>query len=102
MLFAVALLFNSQALTAQNTKEINALASEKAKEIRKNVKINNIQLEEVYQAYKDYYTAYSKISDNLSANQERLQKINNALDEQFEEILTPEQFSRYLEVFRTH
>ncbi|NRA91371.1 MAG: hypothetical protein HRU26_01580 [Psychroserpens sp.] len=102
MLFAVALLFNSQGISAQNTKEINAMASDKAKEIRKNIKVNDAQMEEVYQAYKDFHTAYSKISDNLDANQERLEKINRTLDERLKGILTPDQYDKYLEMYRTY
>lgn len=100
--FAFTLLFNSQGLTAQNTIEINAAASEKAKEIRKNIKINNTQLEDVYQAYKEFQTNYVKISNDLENNQEQLAKLNDLLDEKLKGILTIVQFERYLEIYRTY
>lgn len=101
-LFVFALAFNTQSLNAQNTIEMNAAASEKAKDIRKNIKINNLQLEEVYQAYKEFEEAYSKISDNLEKNQKRLEKINTVLDNKLKEIMTEEQFEKYLQLYRTY
>jgi predicted nucleic acid-binding Zn-ribbon protein len=100
--FAFALLFSTQGIEAQNKLEINAAASEKAKDIRKTIKINNDQLEEVYQAYKEFELAYSKISGNIEANQERLEKINNLLDEKLKAVMTEEQFEKYLQIYRTY
>jgi len=100
--FAFALLFSTQGLMAQNIQEINATASEKAKEIQKNIKINNLQLEDVYQAYKEFQTNYVKISDDLAGNQEQIMKLNDLLDEKLKGILTNEQFERYLEIYRTY
>ena len=100
--FAFALLFSFQGLNAQNTLEINAAASEKAKEIRKNIKITNAQLDDVYQAYKEFQTNYVNISDDLESNQEQLMKINDLLDEKLKGILTAEQFEKYLEIYRTY
>ena len=100
--FAFALLFSTQGLDAQNKLEINAAASEKAKEIRKTIKINNDQLEEVYQAYKIYEITYQKISSDLQGNQAKLEKINTILDTELKGILTEEQFDRYIALYRTN
>ncbi|WP_152604835.1 hypothetical protein [Psychroserpens jangbogonensis] len=100
--FAFALLFSTQGLDAQNKLEINAAASEKAKEIRKTIKINNNQLEEVYQAYKTYEITYQKISSDLQGNEAKLEKINTILDTKLKGILSEEQFDRYLALYRTN
>lgn len=99
--FAFALLFSTQGLDAQNKIEINAAASEKAKEIRKTIKINTVQLEEVYQAYKAFETTYQTISNDLDGNKEQLDKINTILDTELKEILNEEQFDKYLAIYRT-
>ena len=99
--FAFALLFSTQGLDAQNKLEINAAASEKAKDIRKTIKINSDQLEDVYQACRTYETTYQKISGDLQSNQVQLEKINTILDTQLKSILNEEQFDRYISLYRT-
>ena len=100
--FALALVFSVQSLEAQNKLEINKAASEKAKELRKNIKINTIQLEDVYQAYRTYETTYQKISTDLAANQALFDKINLVLDNSLKEILTEEQFDNYIAKYRSN
>ncbi|WP_456437908.1 hypothetical protein [Psychroserpens sp.] len=99
--FAFALLFSTQGLDAQDKLEINAAASEKAKEIQKAVKLHKNQLEDVYQAYKAYETTYQQISSDAQNNQEELKKINIVLDTRLKEILNEEQFDKYITVYRT-
>lgn len=99
--FALSLLFSTQGMDAQNIKEINGFASEKAKEIRKVLKINNDQLEEVYQAYKEFQTNYVKLSDDLDGNQKQIEKLNTHLDTTLKNILNEEQFDKYLTIFRS-
>ncbi|WP_040248301.1 hypothetical protein [Psychroserpens mesophilus] len=98
--FAFALLFSTQGLDAQNIKDINAFASEQAKEVRKAIKIDNNQLEEVYQAYKEYQTSYVQFGDDLDGNQKQIEKINMILDTKLKSILNEEQFDKYLLIFR--
>ncbi len=86
---------------AQNKLEINAAASEKAKEIQKTVKLHKDLLEDVYQAYKSFETSYQQISSEAQNNQEQLNKINTVLDTRLKEILSEEQFDKYITVFRT-
>ena len=99
-IFALALLFSTQNATAQNTLEINAEANTKTKELRKVIKFEQAKMQDVYEAYQNYGIAYKKISQNLSANSERLEKINNSFDERLREILTEEQYVMYLKHFR--
>lgn len=98
--FALALLFNTQGLDAQNIIDINAFASEQAKEIRKAIKIDNTQLEEVYQAYKEFQTNYVKLQNDIEGNQQQIKKINTILDTKLKSILNEEQFGKYLAIFR--
>ena len=99
--FALALLFSTQGINAQNAIEINGAASEKAKEIQKTIKIDKDQLEEVYQAFKVYESTFQKISNDLQNNQELFQKINTVLDTSFKSILNEEQFDKYIALYRT-
>jgi len=95
-----ALLFSTQGLDAQNALEINGAASEKAKVIQKTIKLNQDQLEDVYQAYKTYETTFQKISSDLGNNKALFEKINTVLDSRLKEILNQEQFDRYIELYR--
>lgn len=99
-LFAFALLFNAQHITAQNTLEINAQANIKTKELRKVIKFEDTKMQDVYEAYQNYGIAYKKISSNLAGNADRLEKINTVLDEKLRGILTEEQYVSYLKHFR--
>ncbi|MGS2727696.1 hypothetical protein ACU8DI_13885 [Psychroserpens sp. BH13MA-6] len=98
--FALALLFSAQTLSAQNTLEINAEANTKTKELRKVIKFEQAKMQDVYEAYRNYAIAYKKISDKVELNAERLEKINNKFDEELKEILTDEQYEKYLATFR--
>ncbi len=95
-------MFSTQGLDAQNKIEINGAASEKAKDIQKNIKINSNQLEEVYQAYKAFETTYQTISSDLQGNQVQLEKINTILDKRLSEILNQEQFDKYIALYRSN
>ena len=99
-LFAFALMINSQDAFAQNTLEINAEANTKTKELRKVIKFDQDKMQAVYEALQEYGIAYKKISNNLSANGERLKKINSHLDNRLKDIFTDEQYQKYLQHFR--
>lgn len=100
--FILALLFNTQGLEAQSTKEINTAASEKTEEIKKNIKLSKDQSEEVYQAYRVFEKSNQGLSKDKNANRKEIKKINQILDEKLEEILSDEQFKTYLTVFRAN
>lgn len=93
-------MFSTQNATAQNTLEINEVASAKTKELRKTIKFDKNKMDDVYRAYQAFGKAYKKISSNPEGNKERLDKINNVLDEKLKTILTEEQFHNYLEIIR--
>lgn len=99
-LFAIALLFSTQDVTAQNTLEINAEANTKTKELRKIIKFDKEKMDDVYKAYQQYGIAYKKISGNLEENSDRLEKIENALDKKLKTILSEYEFHNYLELVR--
>jgi len=99
-LFAIALTFTTQNVTAQNTLEINEVASAKTKELRKTIKFDKEKMDDVYRAYQAFGKAYKKISGDLEGNKVRLDKINKVLDEKLKTILTQEEFHNYLELIR--
>ena len=99
--FAFAILIGSQGVEAQNLLEINNAASEKTRVIRKTIKLTKEQTEDVYQAYRTYETTYQKISGDLDNNKETFEKINTVLDARLKEILSEEQFSTYINLYRT-
>ena len=78
-LFAVALLFNAQNITAQNTIEINKEANIKTKELRKVIKFEREKMQDVYKAYQEYGNAYKKISHDVSGNEDRFKKIKQCV-----------------------
>ena len=98
--FTMTLLFSTQNASAQNILEINAEADTQMKALRKVVKFEDSKMEDVYKAYQNYGIAYKKISNNLEANTERMEKINKVLDERLKEILTDEEYIAYLKYFR--
>lgn len=98
--FAVSLLFNTQDLLAQNTSEINAEANTKTEHLIKLLKLDKEATEAVFKAYQDYGKAYAKFSNNASANQESLKKLETVLDKKLEAILSENQYRNYLELVR--
>lgn len=99
-LFVFALMISSQNASAQNTLEINAEANTKTKELRKVIKFDQDKMQAVYEALQEYGIAFKKISNNLSANDERLKKINSHLDNRLKDIFSDEQYQKYLQHFR--
>ncbi len=94
-LFMAALFLGTENLSAQNTIEINKIASEKAENLRKVIKFDTNTLEEVYQAYKAYETKYQLISADLKANWESKVKLDKELDQSMKTILTEDQYFQY-------
>ena len=79
---------------AQSKIEINAEASEKTEALRKYVKFNDNQRDEIYNALRVYGEARASLKNNTS-NPEVVAKIENQLDEQVKAALTDEQYERY-------
>lgn len=98
--FAIALLFSTQDMIAQNMSEINAEATTQTEKLTKLLKLDKKNMDAIYKAYQEYGKAYAKISDNLEANQPRLEKLNKILDAKLEDILTENQYHNYLELIR--
>ncbi|GAA0749063.1 MULTISPECIES: hypothetical protein [Flavobacteriaceae] len=98
-LFAFAMLLGAPQLSAQNKLQINQAASEKAKELKKTLKFDNIQQEEVYQAFQEYEKVYQRISSDMENNKELKQKIDLVLAQKMKKILNEEQYTRYKELY---
>ncbi len=95
-LFVFAMFIGSQTLTAQNTiVEVNAMASEKTETLRRTLKFDNTQRDQIYEAYKLYLKTKVSLSKNKNTSQEEIDKNKARLDNSMEEILNDEQFSKY-------
>ncbi|MEM6515617.1 MAG: hypothetical protein AAF688_05495 [Bacteroidota bacterium] len=90
----------SQLSFSQNRIEIDKAANAKTKELRKTVKFEQNKMRDVFKAYQAFETTYQKIDDNLDANKERLKKIKEILDNDLKQILSPEEYERYLSISR--
>ena len=93
--FAFTIMIGSNGLYAQHKLEVNAAASEKAKDLRKQLKFDKNTLEEVYQAFKEYEMSYRRISAYLDEKQDEKKKMDLTLDARMKDILTPDNYDRY-------
>lgn len=99
-LFAIAFLFSTQDITAQNTAEIDAEAVAQTEKLTKLLKLDKKNMDAIYKAYQDYGNSYAKINGNLESNQEGVEKLNKILDAKLEGILTEYEYHNYLELVR--
>jgi len=96
--FAFTIMIGSNELHAQDILKVNAIASEKAKELRRQLKFDKNTLEEVYQAFKEYETSYSRISSQTDKNQEQKKKIDMILETKMKKILSSENYEKYKKI----
>lgn len=96
--FAFTIMIGANEVQAQNKLEINAIASEKAKELKKHLKFDKNTLEEVYQAFREYEMSYSSISANLDEKKEEKKELDMKLEAKMKDILSPENYDRYLKI----
>ena len=95
-MFVFAMVLGTGSLMAQSQIEINSLASKKTEALRKFVKFDNAQRDQVYDALKEYGQANANLtSDNTDAI--AFEKIKNRLQEKIKSILSEEQYQRYKE-----
>ncbi len=95
-LFVFALFLGTESAMAQtNKKEVHAQAAEKTEALRKYVKFNDIQRDQVYQAVKEYTQATLDLKKVVVVEEGVVAKIENLLDTKMQGILTDEQFERY-------
>ena len=92
-LFAFAMLIGTQSATAQsNLVEINAEASEKTEALRKFIKFDNNQRDQVYLAVQEYTKV---MMSKKKVDKASLEKAKNNLETKMEAILSEEQYERY-------
>ncbi|GAA4244209.1 MULTISPECIES: hypothetical protein [Winogradskyella] len=99
-LFVFALFLGTQTTVAQNSKieinkEINAKAATKTEALRKHIKFDKEQRNEIYSALKAYEQSKVRISNNPVSEDEKA-KIEKQLNDKIKKILSEEQFERYL------
>lgn len=101
-LFVFALFIGNQSVVAQNSKlvdkiEINTQAAEKTETLRKFIKFNDTQRDQVYEALREYTQAYFSIKEQVAVEEGAVEKIETHLETSMKSILTDEQFARYKE-----
>ena len=96
-LFVFAMFLGTESAVAQNNKlEVNAQASEKTEALRKYIKFDNEQRDKVYLAVKEYTQATMDLKKAQVVKEGAEKKIKDLLDTKMQEILTDEQFERYI------
>lgn len=95
LLTFVFILTGMLSVSAQNKIQINAAAAEQTEELRKQIKFNDEQRDQVYEVCKEYQAAYQTLSVDLEANKDWKAKIDARLSEKLASILTEEQFAMY-------
>lgn len=102
-LFVFALFLGTQTTVAQNsklelTKEANAEAAEKTEALRKYIKFDNDQRDQIYEAIKSYTyenILLKKHRATIEDAAKKLEILNEELETKMKTILSPEQFDRY-------
>lgn len=94
LIFAL-LLSATFSVSAQNKLEINAAAADQTEALRKQLKFNDDQRDQVYEICKEYQAAYRTLSVDLQANKEWKAKIDARLEGKLASILTEDQFNQY-------
>lgn len=91
-LFAFAMLLGTQSVTAQNNLvEVNAEASEKTEALRKYIKFDNDQRDQVYLAIQEF----TKVKMSAKKDEASMKKAESNLEDKMKAILSEEQYERY-------
>lgn len=98
-LFVFALFLGTQTTVAQNTKleakkEINAVASTKAKALKQHIKFDKNQQNGIYEALKTYGQGMASL-EGKPTSEEEVAKIEKQLDDKVKSILNDEQYQLY-------
>ncbi|MDC0007407.1 hypothetical protein OAE07_05525 [Winogradskyella sp.] len=94
-LFVFAMFLGTDSATAQNKIEINTEASETTETLRKLLKFNNTQRDNIYDAYKEYGKAHANLTSSRTVTEEAVTKLKKRLTDKVEAILNEEQFEGY-------
>lgn len=98
-IFTFSLFFVTNSFS-QDKLAINGAASENAKTLATKAKLSKDQLELAYQAFKAYENSIVHATDaNNTINPKRKEVIEFKLQEELSNILTQDQFEKFLEVF---
>ncbi|MFC0602948.1 hypothetical protein [Winogradskyella pulchriflava] len=95
--FAFAMFLGTQSAIAQNADliEVNAQASEKTEALRKFIKFDNDQRDQVYLALQEYTRAKINLKKATKMDQVALEKVESNLETKMQAILSEEQYERY-------
>jgi len=94
-LFVFAMLLGTDSAIAQNKIEINTEASETTETLRKLLKFDNSQRDQIYDAYKEFGKAQASLKNTKTVTSEAVEKLKNRLTTKVESILNEQQFEGY-------
>lgn len=95
--FAFALLIGTQTAMAQTDADFNKKAETKTKELVSKLKIGNANVEEVFNAYKDYESKMYSISQpENKVTEDEVALVKSTLQSRIKNVLTEAQYKRYL------
>ena len=94
-LFVFALFVGTASVTAQSKLEINDEASVKTETLRKLLKFDNEQRDQVYNAHKEFGKAHASLVNSNTVTEEAVNKLKTSLMNKMEAILNEEQFETY-------
>ncbi len=96
-MFAFIMVLGSESVMAQSTPniiEINAAANKKTEALRKYIKFDNDQRDQMYKALKTYGTRKAKLNQ-AEPNERSIMKLENELNDTVRRFLNEEQYERY-------
>ncbi|NNE31908.1 MAG: hypothetical protein HKN40_06015 [Winogradskyella sp.] len=94
-LFVFAMILGTESATAQNIIEINNQASVQTETLRKLLKFDSDQRDQVYNAYKEYGKARANLVNSKTVTNEAVTKLRMRLTDKIESILNEQQFEGY-------
>lgn len=97
-LFAFIMVLGTESVMAQSTPnkiEINAEASSKTEALRKSVKFNDAQRDQIYKALQAYGNRKAIIYKGTTPSKESVAKLEKELDDKIKTILSEEQYYNY-------
>lgn len=97
--FTFALLIGTQSITAQSTNQINEKAANSAKELRSQLKFDEVALEKIYHAYQEYESKIISLNESATPSsqydKDKL-SITTRLQNSIKAALPKEVYARYL------
>ncbi len=99
---SLALFIGSASAFAQNSKDINSIAAEKAAILQKSLKLNDTTQEELYKAFKVYGNDIARLKNTKTADSQDLEKVESKLEMKLKSILSEENYLIYKDMLKSN